>query len=99
MFPVDVNNNDAGHVSPAQFSELSGLSLATVHRRLADGSIPKKQYGGKRCRIMIPLSALSSRPLEQKAPIIASDANQNTALPVRSGKAPRWMNTSPKTKE
>lgn len=90
---------DIDHVSPARFSELSGLSLATVHRRLADGSIPKKQYGGKRCRILIPLSALSSQPVGQQASNIESSVNPNTTRPVRSGTAPRWMKTISKTKE
>ncbi|WP_254509345.1 hypothetical protein [Anatilimnocola floriformis] len=96
---VDININGVGHVSPAKFSELSGLSLATVHRRLADGTLPKKQYGGKRCRVLIPLSALCSQTRDQQAAVTASKANQNIVQPVRSGKAPRWMKNPSKTEE
>jgi len=34
-------------VSPARYAELSGLSPATVRRRIADGTIAAKKIGGR----------------------------------------------------
>lgn len=86
------------HLSPREFVELSGLSLATVHRRLADGSIPKIQFGGKRCRILIPRSALNST-ITANQPATAKPAAAERASRVRSGMRPRWTKNSTQSKE
>jgi excisionase family DNA binding protein len=46
------------YISPHEFVAKSGLSLATVRRYVRDGRLPSKQPGGRRCRVLIPRSAL-----------------------------------------
>ena len=46
-------------LSPQEFVTLSGLSLATVRRYLKDGRLAAIQHGGRRCRVLIPRSALT----------------------------------------
>lgn len=46
-------------LSPQEFAAISGLSLVTVRRYLAAGRVPSVQPGGRRCRVLIPRSALS----------------------------------------
>lgn len=46
-------------LSPKEFVAKSGLSLATVRRYLRDGRLPSIQPGGRRCRVLIPASALA----------------------------------------
>lgn len=94
------NTTDSLFISPAEFAKLSGLSLATVWRYLAAGRIPKTQPGGRRCRILIPRSALSTVNSTSGS---ADDANQ-TAAPSSNcdtdpsinaesrGRKPRWLN-------
>ena len=45
---------DLAYLTPEEFAHLSGLSLSTVRRYLADGRLPKVQPGGPRCRVLIP---------------------------------------------
>ncbi|MFP4105889.1 MAG: helix-turn-helix domain-containing protein [Phycisphaerae bacterium] len=52
------------YMSPEEFAAHSGLSQATVRRRIRDGSLPHVQPGGKGCRILIPVNALE-RMLDQ----------------------------------
>jgi hypothetical protein len=42
-----IKRGDAPTVSPREFSELSGLSIATVYRRVADGTFKHKPLVGK----------------------------------------------------
>ena len=51
---------ESAYLSPAEFVELSGLSLSTVRRYLRDGCLPKFQPGGSRCRVLIPRVALDT---------------------------------------
>ena len=91
------NNNNSGggeYLSPEQFSEVSGLSLATIHRYLANGRLPKVQPGGKRCRVLIPRSALSvvvnaAESLTIPPPV--GPVNHLQPTRVLSGATPRWM--------
>ncbi len=88
---MDAEAAEKEFYSPAEFAELSGFSLSTVHRRLADGSLPRLQLGGKRCRISIPRSALS--PVIEsacRAPM-ESNTTASSALRVKSGARPRWQ--------
>lgn len=55
------------YVSPHEFVAKSGLSLATVRRYLRDGRIPSIQPGGRRCRVLIPRSALESFTVVKRA--------------------------------
>jgi hypothetical protein len=51
-----IRSGKAVTVTPAEFSELSGLSLATVYRRVYDGTLKYKKMvpeGGKRGQILI----------------------------------------------
>jgi excisionase family DNA binding protein len=82
------------YLSPTQFLALSGLSLSTVRRLLASGLLPFVQPGGKRCRILIPRSALES--LTDSAaesvnfPTVPTKENTQSNESVRSGARPRW---------
>lgn len=88
--------------SPAEFAARSGLSLITVRRYLAEGKLPKYQPGGKRCRVMIPVSALSlplSLDIQDQTGTVADEipatelpqTNQTPASDVIAGPPPRWM--------
>jgi hypothetical protein len=88
----------AEFLSPAQFSELTGLSPATVGRRLADGSLPKVQIGGKRCRILIPRSALSVATQSATEPSVCDKSTPESSSdkpPALAGMRPRWMSRLP----
>jgi excisionase family DNA binding protein len=91
-------------LSPQEFVAQSGLSLATVRRYLADGRIPSVQPGGRRCRVLIPRSALihfslatnaerEPRPsqLRQSAPSRSTPPKAGERLP---GPTPRWLTNS-----
>jgi hypothetical protein len=86
---MDANVAPKNFLSPAEFAAFSGLSLATVHRRLADGTLPKVQLGGKGCRITIPRSCLdasrAAKPTPNHSPVSASTTR------VKSGRRPRWQ--------
>ena len=104
----DVHNQadirPATHVSPEEFAELSGLSSATVRRYLADGRLPKSQPGGRRCRVLIPVSALNPFAASAKSGVEEdANGNQDVAAPAsptsadstsplsRRGPPPRWL--------
>ena len=90
-------------VSPLEFSQLSGLSLATVHRYLKKGKLPSIQPSGRRGRILIPADALelcgnttleAAQPEQTAAP---TSEPGNAPNPRPSGPRPRWtqkINTS-----
>lgn len=46
------------YLAPQEFAKVSGLSMSSVRRYLADGRLPKSQPGGPRCRVLIPVDAL-----------------------------------------
>src|SRR5690348_3372943 len=50
-------------LSPKEFSELSGLSLATIHRYIKNGKLPYRQPAGPRGRILIPAEVLAIAPI------------------------------------
>jgi hypothetical protein len=47
------------YLSPLEFSELSGLSIATVRRYVDSGKLPSWQPAGFRGRVLIPSDALA----------------------------------------
>jgi hypothetical protein len=86
------------YLSPAEFSECSGLSLATIYRRVRDRSLPSAQPGGPRTQVLIPIDALrpAARPTESEPRPSASavptgPANAEPIPPVPlPGPAPKW---------
>jgi hypothetical protein len=83
------------YLSPAEFSERSGLSLATVYRRLRDRSLPSAQPGGPRTRVLIPVDALGTKAvppeiLEAPSPPIERTITNPTTPPPLPGPAPKW---------
>jgi hypothetical protein len=88
------------YLSPLEFSQLSGLSLATVHRYLRNGNLPFWQPAGPRSRILVPIDALNtlsgSTPAAQRA-IGATVAENRPQVPTASagparlpGPRPKW---------
>lgn len=57
--PTDREPVEPGWVTPAEYAARKRLSLATVRRYLAKGSIPSEQVGPG-CAVRIPVSALRS---------------------------------------
>jgi hypothetical protein len=98
------------YLSPQEFSRLSGLSLATVHRYLKAGKLPYRQPGGHRTRILIPVDALEPRAGDTPAQVAAQPSaapppspetpvvSTSTRLP---GPKPQWAHRAgaPSTKE
>lgn len=92
---TDLDSRDL--ISPHEFASRSGLSIATVRRYLADGRLPSMQPGGPRCRVLIPVSALTQfagkagdRSLSRPLPVANATvpASAGRSLP---GPAPRWL--------
>jgi len=81
-----------------EFVAVTGLSLATVHRRLKSNQIPKYQSGGKGCRVLIPVEAVSA-VASQTLPGIADSAPPTVAEQpqcTRAAKPPRLSGPPPK---
>jgi excisionase family DNA binding protein len=85
--------------SVEKFAELSGLSDSTVRRYVKAGKLPHNQPGGRRCRILIPLSALShsgsgSASVDLADPTISEAASNQPEQPENlerlPGPKPRW---------
>jgi hypothetical protein len=93
------------YLSPQEFSHLSGLSLATVHRYLRSGKLPYRQPGGRRGRILILADALEAAPGADVGPdaTTAVTVEPQSPAPVArlSGPHPRWVRQAvrPKAKE
>jgi hypothetical protein len=94
------------YLSPQDFSQLSGLSLASVYRYLKSGQLPCWQPRGPRGRILIPADALvmahAGRPdaptsltSTLAAPSPATAAPQCQTAPQLSGPRPKWLLSSP----
>jgi hypothetical protein len=78
--------------SPQEFAALSGLSLSSVWRRIADGSLPCDQPGGPRHRRLIPIFALTGIFQSEKQPSVSYA--ENTAKATKGklpGPKPNWM--------
>lgn len=66
------------YISPQEYCERTGLSIATVHRYLKAGRVPHAQPGGPRGRILIPTEALDLGQVGSPA-----RTGQNTAADPR----------------
>lgn len=85
-------------LSPEEFRLLSGLSPATISRYLKSGKLPKVQPGGKRCRVMIPrsaLNALTASPAVTPTNAPSEQPDRPSVRPVRSGPRARWKRSQP----
>jgi hypothetical protein len=85
------------YASPQEFAKISGLSLATIHRRLKNNELPKWQPGGRGCRVLIPLDEIESGRLEPEANVaaVSTPALTNSVAPqskrqTRRGPTPKW---------
>jgi excisionase family DNA binding protein len=87
------------YYSPEEFSELTGLSVKTVRRRIADGGLRAVQPGGRGTRWLIPADALDSRSntssIEIGTTAMEHDSDGASGPPVTvarrlPGPAPRW---------
>lgn len=84
-------------VSPEEYAHLTGLSLSTVRRYVRDQRLPSVQPGGRRCRVLIPRTALVHvSPTDQG---LGAQAASASTLPVQQapsrgsklpGPAPHW---------
>jgi hypothetical protein len=85
-------------LSPKEFGELSGLSLATIHRYLKMDRLPYRQPAGPRGRILIPAETLAivavtgpPAPQEQATdPTFLPTLQTTTHSPPLSGPRPKW---------
>jgi excisionase family DNA binding protein len=85
--------------SPASFAELTGMSLSTVRRYLAQGKLPKFQPGGPNAKVLIPAAAIEFY-LQPKRAINVSESDTTSPTDSRasackphklnSGPSPRW---------
>ena len=98
----DSNVEAAEYLSPHQFADYSGLSLATVRRYLERDKLPKCQPGGPRCRILIPRSALDAclpttsesgddAKHSAQTPKLQSQSKTSINSPQSSGRKPVWI--------
>lgn len=93
---MDASNRTAHSecLSPREAAKWLGVSIQTLRRRLDDGSIPFIQHGGRRCRIAIPVSALSSIAFSNATPDDRSYTAHHPASEKAtklSGPAPKWL--------
>jgi hypothetical protein len=91
-----------GFLSPQEFSHLTGLSLASVHRYLKSGRLPCWQPRGRRGRILIPtdlalqaFAGSSETPACAASTVTAPSPIASAALPQPvsplSGPRPKWL--------
>lgn len=74
-----------------EYARLASVSLATVRRRVQDGSLPAWQPGGHRTAVRIPVAALTmaSTPSATDTP---GDPPVVTTSRAVSRRPPSWMN-------
>ncbi len=85
-------------LSPAEFAEWSGLSEATVRRRIKDGTIESVQPGGFRTRVLIPVDAFQHATADDRLDGGHDDFDSSAdpgELELRTenipGPCPNWM--------
>lgn len=79
------------HLTVKEFSRRSGCSVATVWRRIKDGSLRHKQLGGPRHRVFIPRDALEpSQPTPPTDDPLATEVNTQTSEMPLPGPKPGW---------
>src|SRR4051812_3326483 len=84
------------YLSVDEFAHWSGLSVSTIRRRLAGGTLRSVQPGGPRTRILIPCDALDETASRQPAPDAppqapADQQPEPVHAPRRPGPRPRWL--------
>jgi hypothetical protein len=87
---ITAQPQDSRFLSVAAFARLTGLSVATVRRRVRDGSVVVFQPGGPRTRVLIPWTQLQfsmPRTSREKPMAVTQDSSECSKL---SGPAPRW---------
>ena len=79
-----------------ELARRTGLSRASITRLYQSGAIPYWQPGGKRCRILFPVSILKTL---STPPATARAAVPGASSPAAklSGPAPRWLQPPPYT--
>jgi len=84
---------DPEYLSPEAFSRSSGISIATVRRRIADGTLPVVQLGGPKHRILIARDALIHRKTIASNPAesAGNDAPPKSVNAPLAGQRPKWM--------
>lgn len=80
LFPM--SDLDRAYVSPEEFAALTGLSIATVRRRIKASQLPVIQPGGKRTRVLIRVDALAPQPETD-----AASRSNNSHPSIESGDA------------
>jgi hypothetical protein len=85
------------YLSPKEFSEQSGLSIATVGRYLRAGKLPYVQPRGRRGRVLIAFDALdrlaaerASRSATPSSPSALGEEGRGEQPIRRSGPLPAW---------
>ena len=86
--------DDREFISKNELAHRTGLSEETIERLRKRGIIPFWQPGGKRCRILFPVSILTTLSTPPAtAPSAAHPASSPAAkLP---GPSPRWLQPPP----
>jgi len=84
--------NAANYLSIQEFSAISGLSVATIRRRIKDGSLSCRQLGGYRCRVLILSDALEQvSPPPNRPPSPSHASTTASKEPKLSGPKPVWQ--------
>src|SRR5262245_37496200 len=85
-------------ISPIEYGRRMGLSLPTVRRYIKAGRIPVIQPGGKRCRVLIPVSALHSQSASaiETVEVPPEEPQRSPDVPDPratrpSGPTPQWL--------
>ena len=83
-------------VTPTEFGRRVPWSMATVRRRLRDGSLPAIRPGGPGTNWLIDWEAFQKGETKNEAapPATTNEANYSAADHKLSGPRPRWMRKS-----
>lgn len=85
-------SDDSQFFTLAEFSKVAGLSLSTIRRRIADGTLPAWQPGGMRTSVRIPRAAINV--VLSRTTSVSSDKSQlkNSVPTARAPRSrPRWQ--------
>ena len=80
----------AAWLTVEQFVAESGLSPATVRRRIKDGSLPVLQPGGKRTAVRVSRAALEPSRITS-APMELAPFEPQVSQKQPAHRQPRWM--------
>lgn len=84
------------YASRTEFATITGLSLSTVDRRLADKTLPFYQPAGPRTRVLIAINALELTSsvevsTDNSETVVLASATQVGVKERLSGPLPHWM--------